>query len=253
MVVESCLARRGGVGWWGGGGCVRAQTPCPPPARCEPRWATQRPATAASRRAGSDAAAPSRDSSCTCPTCGGATWTGSCERVARTRCSVAFFLRFSHRTATVSPTGESAPLPERDPFEKLPSFMSDAIVLSYRALAVSDERAARRQNSDHVSIRNAAARAGRAVPRSQVCIQGIASTQRQIPAQYRKETHQCLVQMQHRQGKQSPWQPLPGSDRTPYTADRGMTTYIAALPAKGFDRFGVRSQALSEFGPCKQV
>ncbi len=32
-----------------------------------------------------------------------------------------------------------------------------------------------------------------------------------------------------------------------------MTTYIAALPAKGFDRFGVRSQALSEFGPCKQV
>jgi hypothetical protein len=64
-------ARRRGVV---GGGCVRAQTPCPPPARCEPRWATQRPATAASSRADSDAAAPSHDSSCTCPTCGRCNW-----------------------------------------------------------------------------------------------------------------------------------------------------------------------------------
>jgi hypothetical protein len=38
-----------------------------------------------------------------------------------------------------------------------------------------------------------------------------------------------------------------------YTADRGMTTYVAAFPAPGYDRFGVRSQALSEHGPCKLV
>jgi hypothetical protein len=32
-----------------------------------------------------------------------------------------------------------------------------------------------------------------------------------------------------------------------------VTTYIAAFPAAGYDRFGVRSQALSEHGPCKMI
>ena len=55
------------------------------------------------------------------------------------------------------------------------------------------------------------------------------------------------------QGKQRAWQPQTTMDYGVYTADRGMTTYVAAFPATGYDRFGVRSQALSEHGPCKQV